>query len=150
MKYKSDGINEVDICRMAECEAEYFSDAGTTNSISSLLSVGGRAVIAYDGETLCGYGYISVSPFESELLRIAVCEGYRKRGIAREILKRLHDIARNSGSCEMFLEVRQSNESAISLYRSFGYEQVGIRKNFYRLPCEDALIFRKELNNQQD
>lgn len=150
MNYKSNDIDERDIYQMAECEREHFSDAGTSSSISSLLSAGGRAVIAYDGDTLCGYGYISVSPFESELLRIAVYGDHRNRGIAREILTRLHAIASECGSNEMFLEVRASNEAAISLYRSFGYEQVGIRKNFYRLPSEDALIFKKDLTRQQD
>ena len=42
------------------------------------------------------------------------------------------------------LEVRASNEPAKSLYGSMGFESVGIRKNYYRNPREDALILRKE------
>ena len=43
------------------------------------------------------------------------------------------------------LEVRDSNAPAIALYDSLGFEQIGLRKNYYQLPKEDARILRKEL-----
>lgn len=42
------------------------------------------------------------------------------------------------------LEVRASNEPAVSVYRKLGFEEVGRRKNYYRNPKEDALIMRRE------
>ena len=46
---------------------------------------------------------------------------------------------------EIFLEVRASNEPAIKLYSSFGYEQIAVRKRFYSNPIEDAIIMKKKV-----
>ena len=45
----------------------------------------------------------------------------------------------------VFLEVRRSNGAAISLYTSLGFENIGVRKNYYKLPTEDALLYKKDL-----
>ena len=42
------------------------------------------------------------------------------------------------------LEVRESNQPAIELYRSLGFVAVGTRRNYYSQPQEDALVLRKE------
>ena len=49
-------------------------------------------------------------------------------------------MAHNEGAESVSLEVRPSNTAAIALYNSMGFEEVGLRKNFYRDPVEDALI----------
>ena len=51
---------------------------------------------------------------------------------------------RKKGSHCLTLEVRASNENAISLYRKLDFQQIGLRKNYYHNPKEDALILRKE------
>lgn len=47
---------------------------------------------------------------------------------------------------EIYLEVRESNQSAIALYRKFSFQRFGIRKDYYSNPDEDAIIYRKDLS----
>ena len=65
-------------------------------------------------------------------------------GVGRELVKALFsELAGVSDA--LFLEVRASNFAAISLYTSLGFEKVGVRKNYYKLPTEDAILYKKEL-----
>jgi len=77
-------------------------------------------------------------------MNIAVADSHRRRGIARLLVQEL--IARLDATM-LTLEVRASNAPAIALYESLGFTQVGLRKNYYRKPKEDALILRKEWNH---
>ena len=52
-------------------------------------------------------------------------------------------VCRARGASELFLEVRASNEAAMSLYRAFGFTQCGVRKQYYKHPCEDAYLFSR-------
>lgn len=83
--------------------------------------------------SIVGHGIISVAVGEAHLLNICVANQSQRQGLGRHILRYL--LAR-SGELEadvMFLEVRNSNASALALYRSEGYQQIGIRKNYYPL-----------------
>jgi ribosomal-protein-alanine N-acetyltransferase len=92
---------------------------------------------------LHGYGWMSCAVGEAHILNIAVDPGMQGRGYGRRILKRLLDIARWYRAETVFLEVRESNETAIKLYESHGFNQVGIRKSYYpaHQGREDALIY---------
>ncbi|MDR2558838.1 MAG: ribosomal protein S18-alanine N-acetyltransferase [Oscillospiraceae bacterium] len=74
---------------------------------------------------------------EGELYRIAVLPEHRGKGFAKELLTRFLE---KCGS-DVFLEVRSENKAAIALYKSAGFEQAGLRKNYYG--DDDALIFRR-------
>ena len=78
---------------------------------------------------------------ESDMMNVAVDEKHRRRGIARLLVE---ELIRRLDAYQLTLEVRASNAPAISLYESMGFTQVGLRKNYYRGPREDALILRKE------
>ena len=56
----------------------------------------------------------------------------------------MEELIRQLDAYQLSLEVRASNSPAIALYESLGFQQVGLRKNYYRKPKEDALILRKE------
>ena len=75
------------------------------------------------------------------MMNIAVAEHCRRRGIARMLVE---ELIRRLDAYQLSLEVRASNSPAIALYESLGFTQVGLRKNYYRKPKEDALILRKE------
>ena len=68
----------------------------------------------------------------------------RRQGVARALIEALVSALRERGSKQLTLEVRASNGPARQLYESLGFLQVGLRKNYYRNPKEDALILRKE------
>jgi ribosomal-protein-alanine N-acetyltransferase len=77
-------------------------------------------------------------PEEAEILNVAVLADWRRRGVARKLLADL--LAELRG--EVFLEVRASNEAALSLYESLGFLPVGRRESYYSCPREDAVVLR--------
>ena len=78
---------------------------------------------------------------EINIGNIAVLNDFRKQGIATELLNKVFLENKNS---TVFLEVRESNLPAINLYKSLNFEQISIRKNYYKNPVENAVIFKKE------
>lgn len=99
----------------------------------------------YDNECGCeiaGYLIWNEIAGETELLRIAVSDKYKGCSFAKKLMKGYVEHA--GRNCSRFLlEVRQNNIRAIGLYKQFGYEQIAIRKSYYRNPVEDALIFER-------
>ena len=143
--YRSDALTDEEINIISECERYHFTDACSAEALRSMLRSDFYAVAAFDGKEICGFGYIYTALDEAELLRIAVNEKYRGLKIGATILSRLHDAAKSKGCCKIFLEVRKSNENAIRLYEGSGYERTGVRKNFYKDPREDAILYKKVL-----
>lgn len=90
-----------------------------------------------------GYSFLSMGAGEGHILNVCVHPDWRGRGAASYMVGELLTIARAAGLGEVFLEVRPSNVAAITLYRGFGFEQIGTRPNYYRAPTgrEDALVF---------
>jgi len=70
----------------------------------------------------------------------AVKESEQGKGVGFALLSELIEIGKSEGLLEFTLEVRVSNEKGIGLYKKLGFVEEGIRKNFYELPLEDALI----------
>ena len=77
-------------------------------------------------------------------MNVAVHPDYRRKGIAEALVAELVEALKKRESHCLTLEVRASNEPAKALYEKLGFTQVGLRKNYYRNPKEDALILRKE------
>jgi [ribosomal protein S18]-alanine N-acetyltransferase len=78
------------------------------------------------------------SPDEHEILNLAVHPNHRRRGLARMLLSQM--LAAGRGS--YFLEVRASNDSAICLYETVGFRQIGQRQSYYTDPPEPAIVMR--------
>ena len=78
-----------------------------------------------------------------EITNVAVGADYRRRGIGGMLLQKLFEAGAALDTQEFFLEVRESNEAAISLYSHQGFVKEGIRKNFYEKPMENAVIMWK-------
>ncbi len=83
---------------------------------------------------------------EWELENIVVAPAARRRGIGRQILDALLTTARKTNSASMFLEVRESNVAARSLYEKMGFRQTGRRPNYYVNPSEDAIFYCTDLS----
>jgi ribosomal protein S18 acetylase RimI-like enzyme len=75
---------------------------------------------------------------EREILNVAVAPSDRRRGIGRALVE--NEFARSRGA--WFLEVRESNRAAITLYLSMGFKVVGTRADYYRQPAEAAIVMR--------
>ena len=82
---------------------------------------------------------------QMHLLRIAVVPPWRRRGVASKLLDTCFSLAHKSGAESAILEVRPSNQPAVSLYQKLGFRLVERRKNYYTETREDALILSKKL-----
>ena len=98
-----------------------------------------------EGERVAGYAAVWFVGREAELGDLAVAPGDRRRGIGGELVEAVLGEARRRGVVQIFLEVREGNQSAQGLYRSRGFEIVGRRRGYYAGPAEDALIMRRLL-----
>jgi ribosomal-protein-alanine N-acetyltransferase len=82
---------------------------------------------------------------EWELENIVVAEESRRRGIGTHLLGELIDHARSGNGNAIYLEVRESNQTARELYCKVGFEETGSRKGYYATPPEDAILYRLSL-----
>ena len=89
-------------------------------------------------DKIVGYGGIWLVSGEGQITNIAVHPEMRKKGIASKILEELIKSAEDCG--QIFLEVRESNNAAISLYEKHGFKNCGVRKNFYHSPVENGIV----------
>ena len=132
--------------QIAELEKLCFSDPWSENSVASELNNRLSVwLVALDGDAVAGYVGSQTVIDETDMMNIAVHPDYRRQGIGQELVERLCELLRERGSKGLLLEVRVSNGSAIALYEKLGFVQVGLRRNYYRNPKEDALILRKAL-----
>lgn len=133
---------------IAKLEKKCFShDVWSESSIASDLGCENR--IWYKAQDrsgkLIGYCAIMLSDDHSELLKLAIDEEFRNEGIATTLLLHaLYDI-RNLKKDMIFLEVREDNAPAMNLYKSIGFVQVNIRKNYYGTRV-DGLVMRADVN----
>lgn len=124
-----------------ECFADPWSQRGIASELHNPLSLW---LVAQEGQTLLGYIGSQTCLDETDMMNIAVSPASRRQGVARALIEALVSALRERGSKQLTLEVRASNGPARQLYESLGFLQVGLRKNYYQNPKEDALILRKE------
>ncbi len=101
-------------------------------------------LVAEEKGVVAGYIGSQTCIDETDMMNVAVHPDFRRRGIAGNLVSALIEGLKEKGSLRLTLEVRESNAAAIALYDSLGFTQVGLRKNYYRHPKENALILRKE------
>ena len=135
-------MNESHVSAVAELERQNFSepwpDIAVRGELTNKLAL--WLVALEDGEVV---GYVGSQTVlqEADMMNIAAADTHRRQGIARLLVE---ELIRQLDAYQLTLEVRASNAPAISLYEALGFQQVGLRKNYYRKPKEDALILRKE------
>lgn len=108
-----------------------------------------RAVyyVALSGDVIVAYAGVWFILDEAHITNIAVDPGYRQRKIATDLLNKIFEASRARNIKGLTLEVRESNDSAILLYRKFGFTVKGRRKGYYSDTNEDALIMWCQLDD---
>lgn len=111
-----------------------------------LLAGYGCWVLERDGKII-GHGVLSVGAGEAHILNVCVAPRHQGRGHGRHLARRLIDLARWHRAERIFLEVRPSNEAALQLYESLGFNEIGRRPRYYpaHRGREDALVMAMEL-----
>jgi len=97
-------------------------------------------LVAHSGKGIAGYLIAREVAGTGEVLNLAVSPDFRRRGVARALLRAGLTYLRKRRVEEVYLEVRESNRSAQALYLSSGFRPVGQRAAYYRNPKEDALV----------
>ena len=122
-------------------------EAGEEQESAGIQATDGGLTILYLVAELDGriVGHCGVRNLlgEGEITNVAVHPDYRNRGIASAMLTELLDRGGRMGIEAFTLEVRASNGSAVHLYEKAGFVTEGVRKGFYDMPKEDALIMWK-------
>lgn len=96
--------------------------------------------VAKAGDAVVGYLFVWEVSGEFHLMNIATAPQWQRKGIGEALIKKMLDLSRQKWVGQILLEVRVSNTAAISLYEKMKFNKVGVRKNYYHSPKEDALI----------
>jgi [ribosomal protein S18]-alanine N-acetyltransferase len=101
---------------------------------------------AVDAETDELIAYLIISRYVDawHVMNLAVAHSHRRCGIATRLMERLFELTSGDGRRGYTLEVRVSNEAAISLYEHLGFRARGIRRGYYTDNREDALIMWRD------
>lgn len=134
-------MEERDLDQVAELEQAIFSMPWSRKAFQDSISLAHTLyVVAEDEGKILGYCGCYQMLEEAEITNVAVAEAFRGQGIASRMLETLMSLGEEQGAFAYTLEVRAGNEAAIRLYEKLGFENLGIRKNFYEKPVEDAVI----------
>lgn len=138
-------MQQCDLQQVAELEKSIFSKPWSYKSFEDSLSLSNAIyVVAVNNGEIMGYSGLYCVLNEANITNVAVKKEVRNKGIGYGMLVELIDEAKKRGIESVTLEVRKSNDAAIHLYEQLGFESAGIRKEFYELPKEDAVIMWKK------
>lgn len=133
-----------DAPKIAALEDRVFPDPWSERDIQDLICTeGGMCFSAVEGERLVAYVIGRLIAPEGEIYRVAVDPEYRQRGIGYRLLDYTVKTSRGKGLETVFLEVRSKNTAARRLYLAYGFEEVSVRRNYYKNPTDDAIIMLK-------
>lgn len=133
------------IAQVAAIEAEVFSEPWSAQGFADALALDCTLFYAACADnSLAGYCGIYLAADEGEITNVAVSHRYRRLGIAQALVQHTLFQVHARGIRRIFLEVRSSNEPAISLYMKSGFRVIDKRRNFYQFPLEDALVMMYE------
>ena len=135
-------MNTNDISAVAEIEKQCFSQPWSEKSFSDSILREDTLFLVCEltDKNIVGYMGMYLSFDEANVTNVAVSPQYRKMGIGEQLVANAKTNAKDASIQTIFLEVRVSNIPAISLYEKMGFQKLGVRKNFYEHPLEDAYI----------
>lgn len=136
-----------DIVKLAKLENQVFSDAWSEDILNALIknSFDYAYIVQNSKFEIIAYINYRVIIDEAELMRIAVLPKYRGQKIGDDLVKYMFKNIEQKNINIVRLEVRSSNISALKLYKSNGFIESGIRKDYYNNPNEDAIIMEKKI-----
>lgn len=137
-------MTEDDVAAVAAMESENFSRPWSYDAFLKTLSDENYIVmIAKETDALLGYCVLLCMGEEADITNVCTAPAARGRGVATGMLTALMEAGKDCGVLEFFLEVRESNTPARKLYTKLGFEEIGLRKNYYEQPKEHAVLMKK-------
>lgn len=144
-------MNIDDLKRVVVLEEQLFTSAWRESDFlyEILHNDFSKNYVLEDDGYIVGYVGVWIMYEQAQITTIGVDKNYQRRGLGRELMKTVMDIAKEYGCEMMSLEVRISNHKAISLYESLGFHNVSIRKDYYKDNHEDAYLMIKRLEEKK-
>ncbi len=137
--------NESNFCDIADLEKQCFAHPWSENAIKEGYENNTHFLCFRQFGKVLGYVGVDTVLNEGYITNVAVSKSARRMGIGKKLLDALFDFAKKKGLAFLTLEVRESNLAARNLYEKCGYKQVGVRKNFYSDPKENAILLTREV-----
>lgn len=141
-------MSERDIEGVVGIERAAYDFPWNANIFAECMKAGYVCRVCVSGVDLVGYGIMSMGAGESHIMNLCVHPDESGNGYGSLLMEDMLSIARRSGVRITFLEVRTSNRRAHSLYQYLGFNEVGVRKNYYpaKKGREDAYVLAKTMN----
>jgi ribosomal-protein-alanine N-acetyltransferase len=135
-------MTAADLDAVAAIEQAAYPHPWTRGNFSDSLEAGYHGWILECGGEIAGYTIVMIAADEAHILNLTVGAPWQRRGLGRELLAFALRLARDYGAHKVFLEVRPSNSAARSLYRSAGFSEIAVRRNYYpgSEEREDAIV----------
>ena len=138
---------EQDLDEVAEIEARCFTNPWTRDMLARELAQSDVAhvfLMRLAGGPIAGFCSCWIVVDELHVNTLVVDLPYRRQGLGVTLMRWVMDEAVRRGVRRATLEVRESNQAALALYRSLGFQVVARRQKYYSQPVEDALILWRE------
>lgn len=150
MAYSIQDVREEQLDQIEQLEQLCFSVPWPRDALRRQLPDDNHVFLAAtDGGRVLGYVGMMFVLDEGYISNVAVAPAFRRRGIADALIAELLRRADALSLSFVTLEVREHNIPAISLYENCGFVRVGLRKNYYQKPCENAVLMTKYLEKQR-
>jgi [ribosomal protein S18]-alanine N-acetyltransferase len=135
-------MREEDIDQVLEVELASFATPWSRDAFYNELTNNQFAtyIVLEENDKIIGYCGVWIVVDEAHVTNIAILPDYRGKKLGQILMSKLIEVAIEKGAKSMTLEVRVTNDPALALYRKFGFQNGGIRKNYYSDNQEDALV----------
>ena len=136
-----------DIDEMTAIENRVYPFPWTVGNFRDSFAAGDSVLGCREDGRLIGYFVLMRVIDEAHLLNISVDQDRQGAGYGLALLRHAVGLATDTGVTSLLLEVRPSNRRALTIYRRFGFQQIGVRRDYYPAPDgrEDALVLRLSL-----
>ncbi len=133
-----------DLSAVAALDHACFSDFWSEKNWQGTMETPQYACfLLEEADQMAGFILISIVGDEGELLKMGVLPEYRRRGFGAVLLRRAIACWKEEGVESVFLEARESNISARTLYETHDFKEIGVRKNYYDGPKEHAVLYQR-------
>ncbi|MGH8120932.1 MAG: ribosomal protein S18-alanine N-acetyltransferase [Gammaproteobacteria bacterium] len=138
---------DADIGEITAIELSAYTHPWTANLFGDCLRAGYNCWVLQLNGAIISYGIVAIGAGECHILNLCVKPELQNNGYGMAMLEYLLDLARHHHTDTAFLEVRPSNHAAIRLYEKAGFNEVGMRSNYYPafVGREDAIILARSL-----
>ena len=142
-------MEKEDIDILTSLEMEIFSDPWPAEAfIDGLVDADHVFLVVEIERQVAGYGSYYIEMGEGRLTNIAITPEFRRKSVAKKLLEHILGVVKKARCKYIFLDVRPTNEAAISLYSSYGFYEAYRRPEYYSDPTEDALVMVKNLDDE--